>query len=79
MVYLGSSEFTIVWQSKMSTFERYFIEDPSTHEEKKNAYYRLWENEEVVDNMLREFGLDPEKGISSMAMFRYTRVKEKVL
>lgn len=66
-------------KSKMSTFERYFIEDPSTHEEKKNAYYRLWENEEVVDNMLREFGLDPEKGISSMAMFRYTRVKEKVL
>ena len=49
-------------KSKMSTFERYFIEDPSTHEEKKNAYYRLWENEEVVDNMLREFGLDPEKG-----------------
>ena len=46
----------------MSTFERYFIEDPSTHEEKKSAYYRLWENEEVVDNMLREFGLDPEKG-----------------
>lgn len=66
-------------KSKMSTFERYFIEDPSTHEEKKSAYYRLWENEEVVDNMLREFGLDPEKGISSMAMFRYTRVKEKVL
>ncbi len=30
-------------KSKMSTFERYFIEDPSTHEEKKNAYYRLWE------------------------------------
>ena len=49
-------------KSKMSTFERYFIEDPSTHEEKKSAYYRLWENEEVVDNMLREFGLDPEKG-----------------
>lgn len=49
-------------KSKMSTFERYFIEDSSTHEEKKNAYYRLWENEEVVDNMLREFGLDPEKG-----------------
>lgn len=66
-------------KSKMSTFERYFIEDPSTHEEKKNAYYRLWENEEVVDNMLREFGLDRKKGISSMAMFRYTRVKEKVL
>ena len=49
-------------KSKMSTFERYYIEDPATHVEKKNAYYRLWENEEVVDNMLREFGLDPAEG-----------------
>ena len=49
-------------KSKMSTFERYFIEDPATHEEKKNAYYRLWEKEEIVDQMLLEFGLDPEKG-----------------
>lgn len=29
---------------------------------KKNAYYHLLENEEVVDNLLREFGLEPEKG-----------------
>ena len=49
-------------KSKMSTFERYFIEDSTTHEEKKNAYYRLWEKEEIVDQMLLEFGLDPEKG-----------------
>ena len=49
-------------KSKMSTFERYFIEDPATHEEKKNAYYRLWEKEEIVDQMLLEFGLNPEKG-----------------
>ena len=29
---------------------------------KKNAYYRILENQEVVGSMLREFGLDPERG-----------------
>ena len=62
-------------KSKMSTFERYFIEDPATHEEKKNAYYRLWEKEEIVDQMLLEFGLDPEKGHIIMDMFLFIRVK----
>ena len=46
----------------MTTFERYFIKDKESHKETKNAYYHLLENEEVVDNLLREFGLDPEKG-----------------
>ena len=45
----------------MTTFERYFIEDKETHKEKKGAYYRLLEEEEVVDLMLLEFGLDPQK------------------
>ena len=49
-------------KDKMTTFERYFIEDKATHIEKKNAYYHLWEKEEVVDHMLEEFGLDPENG-----------------
>ena len=49
-------------KDKMATFERYFIADKETHKETKNAYYHLLENEEVVDNLLREFGLDPEKG-----------------
>ncbi|MDO4650471.1 MAG: fructose-1,6-bisphosphatase [Eubacteriales bacterium] len=44
-------------KDKMATFEGYFIEDPETHKEKKNAYYRLLEDEEVVDRMLAEFGL----------------------
>lgn len=48
-------------KDKMTTFERYFIEDKETHKEKKGAYYRLLENEEVVDRMLKEFGLDPLK------------------
>lgn len=46
-------------KDKMTTFERYFIEDKETHKEKKGAYYRFLENEEVVDGMLKEFGLDP--------------------
>lgn len=45
-------------KTKMSTFERLFIEDKSTHEEVKNPYYRYLENEEVVDSILREFGLE---------------------
>lgn len=49
-------------KDKMSTFERYFIADDEAHKEKKNAYYRLLENEEVVNNMLIEFGLNPEEG-----------------
>jgi fructose-1,6-bisphosphatase-3 len=45
-------------KAKMTTFEHYFIEDPTTHEEPKNPYYRLLENEEVVNRILAEFGLD---------------------
>lgn len=48
-------------KEKMTTFERYFIEDKETHVETKNAYYRLYDNEEIVDKILREFGLDTTK------------------
>jgi len=44
----------------MTTFERYFIEDKATHNEPKNPYYTLYENEETVDMILREFGLTSE-------------------
>lgn len=45
-------------KAKMTTFERYFIADKTTHEEPKNPYYRLLEKEEVVNRILEEFGLD---------------------
>ena len=48
-------------KDKMTTFERYFIEDKETHVETKNAYYRLYDNEEIEDKILREFGLDTTK------------------
>ncbi len=47
---------------RMTTFERYFIDDKATHTEPKNPYYDLYENEEVVDRILMEFGLDPKEG-----------------
>ena len=45
-------------KAKMTTFERYFVADKKTHEEPKNPYYRLLEQEEVVNRILAEFGLD---------------------
>ncbi len=47
-------------KSKMTTFERYFIADKATHKEPKNPYYRLLEQEEIVNKILREFGLEDE-------------------
>jgi fructose-1,6-bisphosphatase-3 len=47
-------------KAKMTTFERYFIEDKSTHVEEKNPYYSWYEKEETVDMILEEFGLPKE-------------------
>ena len=47
-------------KNKMATFERYFLAEKETHIEEKNAYYRLIEDEQVVDEILKEFGLDPQ-------------------
>jgi fructose-1,6-bisphosphatase-3 len=46
----------------MAPFERYFIEDPSTHKEPRNIYYTLRDDEATVRRILETFGLDPEKG-----------------
>lgn len=42
----------------MTTFERYFIADKSTHLERKGHYYALRDNEEVIDYILDEFGVE---------------------
>ncbi len=48
-------------RSKMTTFERLFIEEEETHKETKDPYYRFIENdEEVAGNILKEFGLNPD-------------------
>ena len=45
-------------KDKMTTFERYLVAEKETHKEKKNSYYRLLEQEEVVNRILDDFGLD---------------------
>ena len=73
--------FFYLWQGRysplfgkcdMTTFERYFIDDKSTHEEVKNAYYKLRDNEEFCIKLLNEFGLTSEGHIIN----GHTPVKE---
>lgn len=47
-------------KDKMTTFERYFIDDKNTHKETKNTYYKLRDDENMCNNVLKEFGLDIE-------------------
>ena len=47
-------------KNRMTTFERYFIEDKTTHKEVKNSYYRLYENTDIVNSIIKEFGLDED-------------------
>lgn len=42
-------------KSKMATFERYFIADKATWHEEKGNYFKLRDNEEVVDRILNSF------------------------
>lgn len=46
-------------KAKLSTFERYFIEDPETHHEEMNPYYTYIEHRSACEMILKEFGLDP--------------------
>jgi len=47
-------------KEKMTTFERYFISDKSTHKEEKNPYYQLRNKEEICIRIFEEFNLNPE-------------------
>ncbi|MDO4320193.1 MAG: fructose-1,6-bisphosphatase [Bacteroidales bacterium] len=44
-------------KERMTTFERYFVADKSTHREGKGAYYELRNDEAVCDMILDEFGV----------------------
>ena len=65
MWYLWCGEKSPLYgKNRMTTFERYFTaadlpEAEELREERKNPYYRLYENEETVAAILRDFGLDP--------------------
>ncbi len=48
-------------KDKMTTFERYFIEDKEAHKETKNSYYSMLDDEDILNRILKEFGLDTKK------------------
>lgn len=47
-------------KSKMATFELYLIADKAARKEEKNAFYKLMNDESVIDNIFRDFSMDPE-------------------
>ncbi|GIM28252.1 fructose-1,6-bisphosphatase class 3 [Clostridium polyendosporum] len=62
MWYLWTGPYSPLFgKDKMATFEMYFIEEKETHYEKKDPYYSFRDNEEICNNILKEFSLNPEK------------------
>ncbi|WP_123054207.1 fructose-1,6-bisphosphatase [Clostridium sp. JN-1] len=53
-----SPEFS---KKRMTTFERYFIDDEETHYEEKNYYYKYRDNETICKEILSEFNLNPDE------------------
>lgn len=47
-------------KDKAATFERYFVDDKSTHKENKNPYYYLAEESSICEKILKEFGITDE-------------------
>jgi len=45
-------------KDKMTTFERYFVDAEETHKEVKNSYYNFVDDENIINKILEEFGLD---------------------
>lgn len=59
MWYLWVGECSSLFgKTAMTTFERYYIKDKKTHVEKKNPYYQLREEAEIIRKILENFGLD---------------------
>lgn len=59
----SSPESPLFGKDKMATFERYFLAEKETHEEHKNPYYRLLEDESVMNRVLSAFGLGEDAHI----------------
>jgi len=47
-------------KERMTTYERYFIDNNETHHEEKNYYYKYRDDEKITNDILLEFGLDPD-------------------
>lgn len=61
MLYLWEGPLSPLYnKDKMTTFERYFIADKAIWHEEKGAYYELANRRDICEQILREFGLNPE-------------------
>lgn len=61
MLYLWEGPLSPLYnKDKMTTFERYFIDDKAIWHEEKGAYYELANRRDICEQILREFGLEPE-------------------
>lgn len=61
--YLWTGESSSLFgKNEMTTFERYFIQDKTTHKEEKNPYFTLRNQEDVCRKILHEFGLKSQDG-----------------
>lgn len=49
-------------KDKMTTLERYFVQDMQVQKEQKGAYYELANRKDICEKILAEFGLDPATG-----------------
>lgn len=60
----GCKNSPVYGKERMTTFERYFIEDKSLQDEPKDTYYSMLGKEEFAVGILKEFGLEgPESHI----------------
>jgi fructose-1,6-bisphosphatase-3 len=50
-------------KDRIATLENDLIEDRATHQETKNAYFQLIHEVDFCDRILREFGVDPARGL----------------
>ena len=59
MWFIWSNENSPVYgKAKMATFERYFLTDHEVKSEKKNHYYKLINDENIVRKIFEESGLE---------------------
>lgn len=62
MWYLWNGECSPLFaKKKMTTFERYFINDKSAYPEGSNPYFKERDNEPLINRILEDFELDPDK------------------
>ncbi len=62
MLYLSSGQYSTASGRVMKTFERCFVEDRSQWEEPQDPYWELAERPSVCNEILMEFGVDPNVG-----------------